>query len=303
MLSVKFVCICISKLMKRIFALLALFFVISCNPNSENHGRIITVSIAPFKYFVEKIAGDDFSVNVMVPPGSNPHIYEPYPGQIDKLRKSVAYVSNGYLGFEMTWLGRFYEINKSMVKLCLGDKIDPITSEHAHEGELVEGADPHFWVSPKSAKIMASSIKDLICKLNPSGKIRYESNYNALIQEIDKADNEADSLFSEYRGRSFMIYHPNLAYLARDYGLKEIAVEFEGKEPPPSKLKELIDMARSNNLRTIFVQKEYDSKNARAIAHEVGAEIKVIDPLSENWLESTKEIINALNTSFTESSK
>jgi ABC-type Zn uptake system ZnuABC Zn-binding protein ZnuA len=117
-----------------------------------------------------------------------------------------------------------------MVKLCLGDKIDPIALEHAHEGELVEGADPHFWVSLKSAKIMASSIKDLISELNPSGKTKYQSNYNALIQEIDKADNEADSLFSEYRGRSFMIYHPNLAYLARDYGLKEIAVEFEGKE-------------------------------------------------------------------------
>jgi zinc transport system substrate-binding protein len=303
MLSVKFVHICIFKLMKRIIALLALFFVISCNPNSKNHGRIITVSIAPFKYFVEKIAGDDFSVNVMVPPGSNPHIYEPYPGQIDELRKSVAYISNGYLGFEMTWLDRFYEINKSMVKLCLGDKIDPIASEHAHKGEHVEGADPHFWVSPKSARIIASSIKDLICKLNPSEKSKYESNYNVLIREIDKADNEADSLFSEYHGRPFMIYHPNLAYLARDYGLKEIAVEFEGKEPPPSRLKELIDLARLNNLRAIFVQKEYDSKNARAIAHEVGAEIKVIDPLSEDWLESTKEIITALHTSFTESSK
>jgi zinc transport system substrate-binding protein len=304
MLSVKFVHSWIFELMKNIFALLAIVFVISCNHNSsENRGRIITVSIAPFKYFVEKIAGDDFSVNIMVPPGSDPHIYEPYPGQISKLRKSVAYVSNGYLGFEMTWMDRFYEINKSMVKLSLGDKIDPIVTEHAHEGGHVEKADPHFWVSLKSGKIIASSIKDLICKLNPSEKDKYESNCNALIREIDKADNEAVSLFSESHGLSFMIYHPNLAYLARDYGLKEIAVEFEGKEPPPSRLKELIDMARLNNLKTIFVQREYDSKNARAIALEVGAKIMLIDPLSENWLESTKEIINALHTSFTESQK
>jgi zinc transport system substrate-binding protein len=289
--------------MKKILAFLIITLATSCNSNSEKQERIITVSIAPFRYFVEKIAGDDFSVNVMVPPGSNPHIYEPYPGQINKLRKSVAYISNGYLGFEMTWLDRFYEINSSMKKLRLGDKIDLIESDKAHEGRHSEGADPHFWVSPKSALVMASSVMDLLCNLNPSGKSRYESNYDSLLQVIDKTDKEADSLLSGYHGRCFMIYHPNLAYLARDYGLKEIAVEFEGKEPTPSKLKELIDLARTNNLKTIFVQKEYDSKNARAIAHEVGAEIKIIDPLSENWPEATKEIIAALHSSFTENQK
>ena len=81
-----------------------------------------------FKYFVEEIAGDNFTVNVMVPAGANPHIYEPYPDQINKLRQSVAYISNGYLGFEMTWLDRFYEMNRKMKKLSLGDSIDPINS-------------------------------------------------------------------------------------------------------------------------------------------------------------------------------
>jgi zinc transport system substrate-binding protein len=98
-----------------------------------------------------------------------------------------------------------------------------------------------------------------------------------------------------------MIYHPNLAYLARDYGLKEIAVEFEGKEPPPSRLKELIDIAASKNIKTIFVQREYDSKNAREIAREIGGHVAVIDPLSENWLKSTNDIIDALYNSLTES--
>ena len=100
---------------------------------------------------LKQYAGDDFKVNVMVPAGSDPHIYEPFPEQISKLRKSVGYISNGYLGFEMNWLDRFYETNRSMKKLSLGDKIDPIESEHQHEGEHVEGADPHYWVSPKCA--------------------------------------------------------------------------------------------------------------------------------------------------------
>lgn len=100
-----------------------------------------------------------------------------------------------------------------------------------------------------------------------------------------------------------MIFHPNLGYLARDYGLEEISVEYEGKEPPPSRLKYLIDRARKDNIKIIFVQKEYDTKNARAIADEIGARIKIIDPLSEDWESSTLEIIFSLHESLAASTK
>lgn len=290
--------------MRKIFCFLIVVFIISCGRQRANTGeRIITVSIAPFKYFVEEIAGDDFKVNVMVPAGANPHIYEPFPEQINKLRRSVAYISNGYLGFEMTWLDRFYEANKTMKRLSLGDKIDPLVSGHHHEGNHVEGADPHYWVSPKCALIMATSVKEFLCELNPSQKQKYEVNYNSLVSKIQEVDNKALELFSGVKNRSFMIFHPNLGYLARDYGLEEIPVEYEGKEPPPSRLKELIDRARKDGLKTIFVQREYDTKNAKAIADEIGAEVKIIDPLSEDWQKATMDIINALHNSLTESSK
>ncbi|MCE5344729.1 MAG: zinc ABC transporter substrate-binding protein [Bacteroidales bacterium] len=287
---------------KYFYFLLILFFTSCGQQNSDNRNRIITVSIAPFKYFVEEIAGDDFVVNIMVPAGSNPHIYEPFPEQINKLRRSEAYISNGYLGFEMTWLDRFYEINKTMRKLSLADKINPLVSEHHHEGESAEGADPHYWVSPECALIIASSVKELLCDMNPSQRQKYETSYNALILKIQDTDKHARDLFSSVHGRSFMIFHPNLGYLARDYGLEEISVEYEGKEPPPSRMKELIDRARKDGLKTIFVQKEYDTKNAKAIADEIGAEIRIIDPLSEDWLQSTSDIISALYSSLKESS-
>lgn len=190
-----------------------------------------------------------------------------------------------------------------MKKLSLGEKIDPLESGHHHEGNQSEGVDPHFWVSPECALTIASATRDLLIELNPSERKKYESNYHRLVQKIHEADNEARNLFAEISGKSFMIYHPNLAYLARDYGLNEIPVEFEGKEPPPSRLRELIDFARAENLTTIFVQKEYDSKNANAIAHEIGAKVRVIDPLSENWYESTMDIIGAIHESFAESQK
>jgi zinc transport system substrate-binding protein len=287
--------------MKKWLLPLLIMGIVSCRHDpSVTDKEIITVSIAPFKYFVTEIAGDDFEVNVMVQPGANPHIYEPYPEQISRLQRSKAYISNGYLGFEKAWLGRFYEINPTMLKLNLGDKIEPIISGDHHDGDHAEGADPHYWVSPRCAAEMASSVNDLLCTLNPGNREKYETNLGLLLQKISVVDSLAESSFSAAEGKQFMIYHPNLAYLARDYNLTEVAVEFEGKEPPPSRMKELIDLAREKNIRTIFVQKEYDLRNARAIAGEIGASITVIDPLSEEWFATTTGIITELHKSITE---
>jgi zinc transport system substrate-binding protein len=290
--------------MRKIFFLLFTILTVSCGRNIPGSGnKIITVSIAPFKYFVEQIAGNDFVVNIMVPSGSDPHTYEPFPEQINKLRKSVAYISNGYLGFEMNWLDRFYEANPEMKKLSLGDMIDPISSVPKKERGHIEGADPHYWVSPRCALMIAASVRELICELNPSQTQKYEANYLILISKIQEVDKKAKQLFSDDPKKCFMIYHPNLAYIARDYGLEEIPVEFEGKEPTPSRMKELIDRARKDKLKSIFVQVEYDTKNAKAIAGEIGAQIILIDPLSENWQKSTTDIIDLLHKSFLESSK
>jgi zinc transport system substrate-binding protein len=290
--------------MRRLFYLFTLLFLTSCHNNAAGPGnKIITVSIAPFSYFVEQIAGNDFTVNVMVPAGADPHTYEPFPDQITKLRKSVGYISNGYLGFEMNWLDRFYETNPTMKRLNIGEGIEPLASEHHHEGGHTEGADPHYWVSPKCALSIASSVKGFLCELNPSQKQKYEENYRILNTKIGELDTLARNLFTGSPVKSFMIYHPNLAYIARDYGLQEIPVEFEGKEPSPSRMKALIDMARQEKLKIIFVQVEFDKKNAKAIAGETGARIVTIDPLSADWYTSTKYIINAIKESLTESSK
>jgi zinc transport system substrate-binding protein len=290
--------------MRRTFFILLTCLLISCGRNiAKPDSRIITVSIAPFKYFVEEIAGNDFTVNIMVPAGADPHVYEPFPEQINKLRKSAAYISNGYLGFEMNWLDRFYEANPTMKHLSLGDSIKPLAPEHRHEGGHIEGADPHYWVSPRCALIMAGSVRGLLCELNPSQSQRYDSNYKVLVSKIQNIDKKAIQYFSVTRAKSFMIYHPNLAYLANDYGLEEIPVEYEGKEPTPSRLRDLIDRSRQEKIKTIFVQKEYDTKNAKVIAAEIGARIAIIDPLSEQWEKSEEDIIEALHVSLIDSSK
>jgi len=286
--------------MKRISSLLIIFLIVSCGRKHETGSKIISVSIAPFKYFVEEISGGNFEVNVMVPAGADPHIYEPSPEQINKLRRSVAYISNGCLGFEITWLDRFYEINRNMKKLTLVKYVDMIVPEHSHGRELYESADPHFWVSPLSAMKIASSVNEFLVGLDPRNSQQYETNYRKLNERITEIDSLAKEITMLEGNKAFMIYHPTLGYVARDYGFEEIAVEHEGKEPTPMSFKELIDRAKKYNLKVILVQKEYDIKNVQAVVDETGASIKVIDPLSEDWYASTKGILKILKDSFTE---
>jgi zinc transport system substrate-binding protein len=285
--------------MKKIFFLLIIAIVASCGNNTNKPGtRIISVSIAPFKYFVKEIGGSVFDINIMVPAGSNPHIYEPFPDQIRDLRKSVAYISDGYLGFEITWLDRFYEMNKDMKRLSLSESVVPIYSNHHESDGHAEGADPHFWVSPECAFRMALAIKNFLCTLDPEKGPLFEKNYTVLYGKIKSVDSLARQLSSGDGKKVFMIYHPNLAYLARDYGLEEVPVEFEGKEPSPSRMRYLIDLAKMDNLKIIMVQKEYDTKNATAITDETGGKVVIIDPLSEDWYTATSGIINVLNEEF-----
>ncbi len=284
--------------MNRILFFLLALVVLSCNSRERNSGVTITVSIPPFAYFVSAISDNDFDVNIMVPAGSDPHIYEPSPDQVASLRKSEAYISDGYLGFELTWLDRFFETNKRMKLLKLGDSTDVIeVDDHDRVGNL-EGADPHFWVSPKSARSIAGAVRALLCELRPEKEDRYNSNYSRLLDTIDLMDRKAADLLTGFDNNYFMVFHPTLTYLARDYGLVQLAVEEEGKEPTPSSMKNLIDQARQKNIKVIFVMQEFDMKNALAIASETGSVLKSINPLSENWPEAVDEIITALHSSL-----
>lgn len=286
--------------MKKLFILPVIFLMSAgCrHAGNKNDEKIITVSIPPFSYFVEEIAGDKFQVNVMVPPGNDPHIYEPYPEQIRKLGRSAGYISNGYLGFEAVWLERFFEINKGMKILSLGGAIEPLQPVHADSDQIHELADPHYWISPKNAALMAKEITKFIIEIDPGNSALYEANSERLIEKIANLDRKAAELFGSTVRKSFMIFHPALGYIARDYGLEEIAVESEGKEPSPARLKDLIDRAHEGNFKVIFVQKEFDVKYARVIAKETGLEVVIIDPLSGNWYAATSEIINSLYESL-----
>lgn len=294
--------------------------------------KVITVTIPPIAWFVEGIAGDDYKVNVLLPPGADHHIWEPLPAQINSLSGSEALIINGKLGFEDAWMDRFTQVNPKMKILDLSRNIRLIGSGetaageeylsleadaveandhdgHAHEGGSTEahdnpaeshvghvhgGPDPHYWMSPSVAMIMAHDIMNFLVELNPGSYEKYEANLAVMAKRIAEADSLVRVAVATAPNKMVMIYHPALAYMGRDYGFEQVSFEDEGKSPSPARMKELIDFARDKQIKIIFIQAEYDLRNAQSLSGETGAELIVINPMNRNWPEAVLEVANAI---------
>lgn len=276
--------------------LLTAVLLFSCANMEDSDERVITTSIPPFKYFTEAIAGEGFKVNVIVPPGASPATFEPTPSVIRGLKDSELLIFDGYLGYELAWGEKLEAVNPSVKKLVLADSQQLIYGESHHHGdqEHYTGVDPHFWVSPEAASQIAIDILRFLTENYPEKSDQFKANWISLDKEISGVDFYLDSLFNGLGQRSFMIFHPALTYLARDYNLEQLSVETDGKEPTPTGLKEFIDHGRKENIGVIFVQREFDKKNALTIASEIGARVVEIDPLSEDWPSAIRTIGLAL---------
>ena len=278
--------------MKKLFYILTLCILYGCgNATHKSDKPIITVTIEPLRYFTEAIAGEHFKVVSMVPKGSSPESYDPTPQQLVALGNSQAYLRIGYIGFEQAWMNKLEANHPDMKVYDTSQGIDLIRSEghwhgdHFHEG----GVEPHIWNSTRNASMMADNIYKALCELDSTHQEEYKHRLDSLKKTIARTDENVKAILKN-ASTSFLIYHPALSYFARDYGLKQISIEEGGKEPSPAHLKELIELCKKEKIRVIFVQQEFDQRNAQLIADELGIKVVSINPLSYDW---TDEMENA----------
>ena len=282
--------------MKKLIYLLILLVCCACgNTAQKDEKPILTVTLEPLRYFTEAIAGDHYQVVSMVPKGNSPESYDPTPQQLVNLSRSQAYLRIGYIGFEQAWMKKLEENNPDMKVFDTSQGVDLIRGEghwhgdHFHEG----GVEPHIWNSTRNASVIADNIFAALCELDAAHQANYQHRLDSLKQIINQTDaNVRTSL--ENADSTFLIYHPALSYFARDYGLKQISIEEGGKEPSPAQLKALIEACRKENAHTIFVQQEFDQRNAQLIADELGVNVVSINPLSYNWAEEMLRVAQAL---------
>ncbi|MFA9391278.1 MAG: metal ABC transporter solute-binding protein, Zn/Mn family [Prolixibacteraceae bacterium] len=283
---------------------LVLLGFIACNSNKKTEVKnTITVSIAPEKYFVEQIAGTTFPINVMLPAGASPDTYEPSPKQIQELNNSGIYFYIGHLGFEKSWMKKFSETASDVEYISCSNGTDLLRGDlddsHA-DGEHRHGTDPHIWTSPENVKTMSRTICTTLSRKYPERAAEFEANLHTFVSRVDQLDNSIRNIITDSLNSAFMIFHPALGYYARDYHLEQYSIEFEGKSPSPAHMKKMIDLAHEKNIRTIFIQSQFETSKAEAIAQEIGAEVVTIDPLAEDWMAEmyslTKKMEKALGS-------
>ena len=281
------------------------FFILFCcslfvgckqtKPGNENGKpeKTLTVSIEPLRYVAERIAGGAFNVTTFVPKGSSPETYEPTPEQMARLGESLAYFSIGELGFERIWMDRLQQNAPGVTFVKTAEGITPLAG-HCHGG-TENVTDPHVWTSPRNMAVIAQNICTALCRLDTVHADMFHRNLQVMHSEIQNVDDSIQSLLEHASTKAFLIYHPALTYFAHDYGLTQIAIETDGKEPSPAKIVRLINHCKAQNVRIIFVQKEFDRKNAELIAKETGTRIVSINPLAYDWKEEMLRIAQTLD--------
>lgn len=262
-------------------------------------GRItVAVSLQPYATLVKMLGGDRVNVVTLLPPGADPHNFEPKPAVIKAFSVAQVYFTDGS-GLDKTWMPRFLGANKNVQVVDISKGIEWMKSveEHgAHGHHHDEEMDPHIWTSPTRMRFLAQNIFQELKKLDPKYVIDYVNRASMVQDElalVERQLNEAVISMPKDR-RSFIVFHPTYGYLAKDFKLKQYTIEVNGKEPKPRDLANLVKVGRKNGVKIVFVQPQFSKRAAETIAKELGAVVVETDPLSADFIGNTQKFIKAI---------
>ena len=280
------VCVCVAAM------------VAACAGGSKadiEDARVITVSILPQKYFLEKIVGDRFDVKCMLDKGGNPETYEPSMSYMMNLEKSDAYFLMGNIGFELSIRSKIKEYNPDIKVYDVSEGIELISGSHHFDADDKEGIDPHTWTSVANARVIIKNMLDDVVELDPEHKAEYESNYRDFDRELSEFQDSIALRLQPVKGEAFVVWHPSLSYFARDYGLEQISLEYDGKEVPVKYLEKKVAYAVSRKPSVFFFQKGMDTNQAQTVNTQIGTRLVEINPLGYDWKSEIRKIADALS--------
>ncbi|MBM3703367.1 MAG: zinc ABC transporter substrate-binding protein [Actinobacteria bacterium] len=268
----------------------------------------VVVSIPPQAEFVERVGEDRVIVTVMVPPGASPHTYEPTPGQLEEISKAKIYAKVGSgIEFELAWMDKIIKMNGEMLVVDCSSRVKLFTVSYKYGEAAVyyeyddsdkaksdlKGIDPHIWLSPANAKIMVENIYEGLVQIDPENQKYYKKNLDIYLLELDKLDDEIVQTFSGKENKKIIVFHPTWAYFAKDYGIEQIPIEEEGKEPTAKGIEDLISQAKEYNIKVIFASPEFSTKSAETVAREIGGEVFLVSSLKKDYLENMRKAAEA----------
>jgi len=281
-------------------------------------GRLgVAVSILPQAYFVERVGGEYVNVEVLVGPGQSPHAFEPTPKQLEGLSRARVYFTVG-VDFEEALLPRIRRMFRDLkvVDTRAGVPLRSMTAteaeaeaahehghdhdhdaDHKHDDHAPTGRpDPHIWLNPLLVKTQAQTICAALEEYDPSHAEQFRANLAAFHADLDRVHARITEALAPLQGREVFVYHPAFGYFTDAYGLKQVPVEIEGKEPTARQLAELITRAKSAGVRVIFVQPQFGRKSAEAVANAIGGAVVPMDDLARDYLKNLEEMAAQIKT-------
>ena len=285
-------------------AALMIFSITSCSrSNTQHDGLLIAVSIPPQEWFVSQIAGDKAGTLILVPPGQNPHNYEPTPRQIQSLASADVWLLSG-TEFEISLRPKIESLfpNLLIIDGTQGVEFRYLTDHEHHDCDHDHSFDEtfnltidrHTWLGRAPVRMMAAQIVDHLVFIDNENESYYFERYYNMLQEIENVFEELRIVLAPLNGKSIFVYHPSFGYFLDEFGIKQEAVEMGGKEPTPRQLNNLIEKINEEKPSAIFVQTQFPVNAARTIANAVGAQVIELDPLARNWLENIRHMGQAL---------
>jgi zinc transport system substrate-binding protein len=279
----------------------------------------VFVSILPQAFFVERVGGTLVEVNVLVGPGQSPHVYEPTPKEMARLADANVYFSIGW-PFERQLLAKARAANPNLRVVDMGEGVPlrwftPAESAAEEEHETPEKGvrgldnqgpqtpskgepDPHVWLNPRYAKILAANVCKALSAADPAHAAEHEKNLAALQADLDRLDGQLKETLAPLKGKEFFVYHPAFGYFADAYGLKQVPVEIEGKEPTARQLAALVDRAKNEGVRVIFVQPQFSPKSAQAVAQAIGGAVVPMDDLARDYIANLERMARAVKAAI-----
>jgi zinc transport system substrate-binding protein len=258
----------------------------------------VVVSILPQVTFIKQIGGEHVNVALMVAPGNSPHTYEPKPSQMKEISKADLYLAIG-VEFEKVWLERFRSQNGTMQVIDTSKNITKLAmkkhdhhEEHHHHNK---GLDPHIWTSPENVKTIAHNIYQALVALDKTNKTSYKANLDKFLAYIEGIDAQIkNTLKNSPKHAKFMVFHPAWGYFANQYGLVQLPIEVEGKNPKPQMVAKLIAKAKKEQIQAIFTAPEFSDSIAKTIAAELGIPVIKVSPLNPKWGENLLNLAKAI---------
>lgn len=259
--------------------------------NDSGSKPVITVSYAPQKWIVDQIAGDRFKVQTLLESGTDPETFEPSVSTMKALAGSRAYLMMGTDAFEKATAQRLKGSIESIMTVDCSAGIERIRDTHAGAGAA---GDPHLWSSVRNAKVIADNITHALQRLDPANAALYARRNDSLRLHLDDLDRRIETRLGSLDTRTFVIQHPSLSYFARDYGLRQLPLETDGKEASPSQYADRLAEAQASGAKVIFAEKEHNPQQTRTIADRLGLRLVEISINTEDWERQLLEIADVL---------